>query len=262
MAQSLNTHGSHKSVSVIIPTFRDDAALKRLLRQLSGLDVFEIIVVDGEGRWSPPAHLSGFRAVQWKTAPRGRGPQIAHGLACANGEYLWVLHADSQVHEDSLDDIEAVLTQPHVSLGMFRLRFDAKNWAYHLFEFFAGFDTALTSFGDQGFFFRRHDIDQIWRELYPLLSQAPILEDVVLRRALKTLGQVKKSRLVIETSPRRFEQKGVWRTQIRNAVLLLRARFGTPAEQLYDSYYNTYKSGPNTDLNISEPRHSEVINAA
>ena len=255
-SQSVN-----KRVSVIIPTFRDDVALKRLLRQLSALDVFEIIIVDGEGRWSLPAHLSAFKAVQWKAAPRGRGPQIAHGLACATGDYLWVVHTDSQLHADSLQEIAAVLAQPDVSLGMFRLKFNAMPWAYRLFEFFAKIDTPLTSFGDQGFFFRRTDIDEIWSELCPILTQALILEDVILRQELKSLGRVKKSRLTIGTSPRRFQQKGLWRTQMRNAVILLRARFGTPIEQLYYSYYGTHKSALNTELNISELHPSEAINA-
>ena len=228
---------NHMQLSVIIPTYRDDAALSRLLTQLRGYDVYEIIVVDGEDRWTMPDHFSGYDRLVWKTAPHGRGPQIARGLACAKGDNFWVLHADSDIHENSLKEISNILKDGSFSLGMFRLSFNRQRWVYRLFEFFTRFDTALTSFGDQGFFFRREDLDIVWPALHPMLAQAPILEDVILRRQLKSLGRVKKSRLKIGTSPNRFERRGLWRTQCLNAVILFRARMGTPALQLYHSYY-------------------------
>lgn len=230
-------NGSRK-VSVIIPTYKDDGALTLLLEQLSALDIFEIIVVDGEGRWTPPAHLAHYDKLQWKTAARGRGPQIAHGLACANGDRLWVLHADSQVNSESLVEIDRILSNPKTSLGMFRLSFNRPQFTYHLFELFARFDTRLTSFGDQGFFFRQEDMDKVWKELYSDLKNAPILEDVILRRTLKSIGAVKKSPLKIGSLPRRFERRGLWRTQIRNVSILLRWVLGVSPHVLYDSYYS------------------------
>ena len=237
-------HNRAHKISVIIPTYKDDAALEILLKQLQRLDVFEIIVVDGEGRWTPPHRMANFEKLQWKTTARGRGPQIAHGLACADGDYFWVLHADSQTDPNSLDEITRILNNPNISLGMFRLNFSRPQWTYHLFEFFARLDTGLTSFGDQGFFFRRDDVDHLWKVLYPALTEALILEDVTLRRHLKTLGAVKKSRLKIGSLPRRFERRGLWRTQIRNASILLQAAFGVPPNVLYNSYYGMPKGRP------------------
>ena len=240
-------HNRAHKISVIIPTYKDDAVIESLLKQLDGLDVYEIIVVDGEGRWTPPHSLANIDKLQWKTAARGRGPQIAHGLACADGDYLWVLHADSQIASNSLDEIKQILSNPKISLGMFRLSFNRPHWAYHLFEYFARFDTPLTSFGDQGFFFRRDDIDKIWKRLYNALTQALILEDVTLRNYLKPLGGVKKSPLKIGSLPRRFERRGLWRTQIRNAFILLQAAFGVPLDVLYESYYGApQKTTPST----------------
>ena len=239
---ALHNH-AHK-ISVIIPTYKDDAALEVLLKQLQGLDVFEIIVVDGEGRWTPPNRLANMDKLQWKTAARGRGPQIAHGLACADGDYFWVLHADSQAAPNSLDEITRILSDPNISLGMFRLNFNRPQWTYHLFEFFARFDTGLTSFGDQGFFFRRDDVGYLWKDLYPALTEALILEDVTLRRFLKTRGAVKKSQLKIGSLPRRFERRGLWLTQIRNAFILIQAAFGASPDVLYKSYYGMPKGRP------------------
>ncbi|MEP6342627.1 MAG: glycosyltransferase [Maricaulaceae bacterium] len=235
-------HKRPRKISVIIPTYKDDGPLTLLLEQLSGLDIFEIIVVDGEGRWAPPKRFADYDNLQWKTAARGRGPQIAHGLACANGNYLWVLHADAQVMPENLVEIDRILSNSKISLGMFRLSFNQPQWTYHLFEFFARFDTSLTSFGDQGFFFRQVDMDDIWKELYMDMKNAPILEDVILRHALKSIGSVKKSPLKIGSLPRRFERRGLWRTQIRNASILLRWVFGVSPHVLYDSYYSEPQS--------------------
>ena len=137
-----------------------------------------------------------------------------------------------------------ILSQPNVSLGMFRLSFNRPQWAYHLFEFFARLDTPLTSFGDQGFFFRREDMDHLWKEIYPALNAALILEDVILRRYLKSIGDVRKSTVKIGSSPRRFERRGLWRTQIRNAKILLDAALGASPSALYESYYGSQQTLP------------------
>ncbi len=233
------------SLSVIIPVFRDDTALADLLSRLGTFGIERIYVVDGEGRLSPPQNilrlLSEYPCAHWSQAPRGRGPQIAHGIgqALEHGcETLWVLHADAVPHAFAPIEIMRVLARPTTALGMFRLSFDRRRWAYWLFESFARLDSALTSFGDQGFFFRRKDIAALWPQLKTELENAPILEDMILRRALKSRGNVKKSPLKIGSSPRRFERYGLWSTQIRNMLILIRAYRGTPPAQLYDSYYD------------------------
>jgi len=231
---------------VVIPVYRDDAALSVLLGRLAPLGVAVVYIIDGDGRKTAPAALSSillrFNQVIWRAAPRGRGPQIAHGLDLAiadqTSEAIWVLHADSVPHERAIDSIFQILSQPKTALGMFRLDFGRPHWAYHLFSCLARFDSALTSFGDQGFFFRRKDVAGLWPWLKDELSAAPILDDVVLRRALKSCGWVKKSKLKIGTSPRRFERYGLWQTQCRNMMILLRARFGASPFMLYESYYN------------------------
>lgn len=235
-----------RPLSVIIPVYRDDAALAILLQRLAPMGIAALYIIDGDGRAETPAAmlplLSQLHHVIWRSAPRGRGPQIAQGLdlAMANKttEAIWILHADSAPHSRSVRDIFQILSRPQTALGMFRLDFGRPHWAYHLFSFFARFDSALTSFGDQGFFFRRRDVAALWPWLKDDLLAAPILDDVVLRRALRSRGGVKKSRLALATSPRRFERYGLWRTQTRNMLILLRARLGASPHQLYDSYYN------------------------
>jgi len=233
-------------VSVIIPVFQDDAALTQLLIRLTDMDIAAVYIIDGEGRLACPQALapsvSRLNKVIWSPAPRGRGPQIAQGLDIAikdeHGDSIWVLHADSSPHRDACKEITRIMSRPQTSLGMFRLDFGRSHWAYHLFESFGRLDSSLTSFGDQGFFFRRNDAEALWPSLKNDLMKAPILEDMILRRALKSRGGVKKSSVRIATSPRRFERYGLWHTQLKNMMILLSAKFGAEPTQLYDAYYN------------------------
>jgi hypothetical protein len=254
-------------INVVIPIFKDDAALARLLTQLARLDVALIYIIDGEGRPNAPKNiapkpLSLADKITWLPAPRGRGVQIAQGLDMAinnpNCQAIWVLHADSSPDAKAPNDIRQILSTPDTALGMFRLNFGAPRTGYRLFEYFARFDSALTSFGDQGFFFRRDDLAALWPQLKQALIQAPILEDMLIRRALKSRGRVKKSRLKIGSSPRRFERYGLWRTQYRNIMILWRAHLGASPAQLYQSYYNP----PLTQRAPRTPALGESLDAA
>ena len=89
-------------------------------------------------------------------------------------------------------------------------------------------------------------MDRVWHELHSDLENAPILEDVILRRTLQSIGTIKKSPLKIGSLPRRFERRGLWRTQIRNASILLRWAYGVTPDVLYHSYYSEPQSAPLT----------------
>jgi rSAM/selenodomain-associated transferase 2 len=81
-------------LSVVIPTLNAAATLPATLDTLAGVD--ETIVVDGgstDGTRDTAARL-GARVL---TAPRGRGSQLAAGVAVANGEWLLLLHADTRL---------------------------------------------------------------------------------------------------------------------------------------------------------------------
>lgn len=258
---------SRPQLGVIIPVFRDDAALTRLLHRLENMNIAKLYIIDGEGRHMPPegvaSALLNFTAALWCPAPRGRGPQIAYGISRLiddeSCDSVWVLHADSTPETSAEKEIARVLSHKKTALGMFRLSFGIQHWAYHLFEIFARLDSALTSFGDQGFFFRSADVAVIWPRLKAELDASPILEDMVLRHALKTRGRVTKSSLKIGTSPRRFERYGLWQTQIRNMFILLRAYFGTPPAQLYKSYYDPASPALLVRDAAERPRNAPII---
>src|ERR1700733_15376044 len=84
-------------LSVVIPTLNAAVSLARTLASVAEAD--EIVVVDGgssDGTQALAAKL-GARVLE---TPRGRGEQLAVGVATAHGEWLLLLHADTRLHPE------------------------------------------------------------------------------------------------------------------------------------------------------------------
>lgn len=222
---------SAPTISVIIPTLRNDRALQALLNQLRRFDIFEIIIV--QAGLNPLHYPRVSTSEYWLNAPRGRGSQIQCGLKAAKGDILWIVHADSIIPDEAVSDIHHIMAQRQISLGCFPLRFNAAHAGLSLFEWLSRPATAWTTFGDQGYFFRRKYLAAL-----PDLSHFPLLEDVALYRVLSRLGRVKKSRFAITTNADRFLRLGIWRTQWRNMKILWQFYRGVSPARLYALYYN------------------------
>ena len=225
------------AISVVIPTYRDDIALASLLKDLSKHQVSEIIVSDAEPRPTPDFILDASKTsnIRYIHTPMGRGPQIKRGIERSQEDVIWVLHADSSPHPDSVKDIHGAMSDKTISLGCFPIHFSKTSPLLSFFAFFSKFDTSISSFGDQGFFFRRADYDKLDLDLLDF----PLLEDVVLRRELRSIGRVHKSKLRLETSARRFQNLGLLKTQAHNLSILFRFWRGGNPTDLYQRYYGS-----------------------
>jgi len=222
------------SIGVVIPVSNDAVRLHRLLEQLKHFDLLEIVVVDGGSQDGSQVCAKQFGQTRLIETFKGRGHQIALGVECISADYIWVLHADSVVPDDALREIRNILAHPSICLGCFPIKFDVNHPLLRFFAVFSQFDTPLTTFGDQGFFFRRRDL-----EVAGGIEPWPLLEDVALRKTLLRSGKakVRKSALYICTSARRFVRRGMLRTQFKNAWVLLRYFCGVDPQKLYDEYY-------------------------
>ncbi len=222
-------------ISVIIPTFQDDVALATLLQNLAAMNIDEIIISDGEARDTLPEHIiTNDLSLIHIQSDKGRGPQIKTGIALATSPIIWILHADNIPHKNTPLAISDALQNANISLLTFTLAFDKNSFLLNLFAWFARWDSAVSTFGDQGFAFRRAD----YEALNLGLDHYPLLEDVALRSALKTKGRVKRSPIKIMTSARRFDKRGVWRTQFLNLSILWRYYRGQSPRKLYHLYYD------------------------
>ena len=90
-------------LSVVVPTWRDDAALSRLLAQLATLGprADELLVVDGADSAATRELASGAGA-RYLPSPAGRGTQLNRGTRAAGGAVRWFLHADAVVAPHSV----------------------------------------------------------------------------------------------------------------------------------------------------------------
>jgi rSAM/selenodomain-associated transferase 2 len=196
-------------VSVVIPVYRDEAALARLLAQLSPDPRVEVIVAE------PP--------------PLGRGAQMNTGAARASADWLLFLHADSRLPQDWLEAVAQVTNDPELVGGWFRFALDSPRWQARIIERLVAFRVRAwrLPYGDQGLFVRRDVFERLggYREW-------PLMEDVEFVRRLTKAGRVVELPLALATSARRWERDGWLRRSARNLVLVSLYFLGVSPERL------------------------------
>ena len=217
-------------ISAIIPALNEVRLVPALVRRLRDGAIDEIIVVDG-GSADGTRDAAAACADAVVVAPKGRGSQIAAGADASNGSILWVVHADCAPPDDARARILDIMRQPGVALGCFPIRFDRRHPLLAVYSYASKFDSPLTTFGDQGFFFRRSEYFEAGGA-----PNMPLFEDVELRRRLRKRGLIRKAKSPMITSARRFNEGGVLSQQVRNAALLALYWSGASPDQLAKRY--------------------------
>jgi rSAM/selenodomain-associated transferase 2 len=205
-------------VSVVIPVYRDGAALARLLgsQSLAGTEVI-VSTARGDADVQMPV-MPSTSSVMWVEGERGRARQMNTGAAAATGDWLLFLHADTDLPLRWRDAIAAADRSANVVNGCFRFALDATGIAARAIECGVRARVALFGlpYGDQALFVRRDVFREIggYRDL-------PIMEDVDLVRRLRRRGRMFSSPLTAVTSARRWEREGWTRRTGANLLLIL-----------------------------------------
>ena len=196
------------TLSVVVPTLDEAAALPATLAAARQPGVAEIIVVDGGSR---DGTLAAARPLADRVleVPRGRAQQMNAGAAAARGDVLLFLHADTRLPAGFAQAIARALADPAVVGGRFDVRLDAAGLAYHIIGRLISLRSRLTcvATGDQAIFVRREAFERVGR--YP---PVPLMEDIALCRALKRAGRIACLAETVTTSARRWQRRGVVRT--------------------------------------------------
>ncbi len=225
-------------LSVEVPVLNDAPALGRLLAELVPLTAaeppLEVVVVDGGSREPPVAkQVAGIRVVL--SEEPGRGRQLRVGTEAADGEWLWLLHADSSGLGAALAYLSA-LRQP--AWGRFDVALAGSSlpmaWGLKTVAWLMSWRSRLTGIctGDQGIFVHRDLLEQAGG-----VPAQPLMEDIELSRRLKRISQPLCPRLRIITSSRRWAARGLIRTVLSMWYFRLRYWLGADPKQLAREYY-------------------------
>jgi rSAM/selenodomain-associated transferase 2 len=216
------------SVTVIIPVYRDAAALERTLvaTDFSGT---ELIVSTAAGDDSLAALRPARPDILWIDAPRGRARQMNAGAAVARGDWLVFLHADTRMPSGWREAIGAADRDVGVNAGCFRFALDSTSPMARLIELGVRARVALFGlpYGDQAIFVRRGSFERLHG-----YADLPIMEDVDLVRRLGREGRLFRSLLPAITSARRWERDGWIARTARHLALITLYYCGVSPERL------------------------------
>lgn len=220
-------------VTAVIPVLDDVEPLARLLEQLDSWSGLEVVVVDGGSRDDPFAVCRRFGVRCLASAP-SRGGQLRRGVEAAGGDWLWLLHADTEVTADLAGAlVEAMRT---ASWGRFDVRLSGASPLLRVIACLMNWRSGVTGIctGDHGIFVSRALLDAVGG-----VPDQPLLEDVELSKRLRRQARPYRVRARLGSSGRRWETAGVWRTVVFMWWLRLRYFLGARPEDLYRRYYGS-----------------------
>jgi rSAM/selenodomain-associated transferase 2 len=215
-------------ISIVIPVYRDAAALARTLDATDFADA-EVIVAAARGDES----LGSLRAARpdllWVEAARGRARQMNAGAALARGQWLLFLHADTRLSPGWRDAIEAAGREARVCAGCYRFALDSRSPIARAIELGVRLRVRFFGlpYGDQALFVRRAVFEAIGG-----YAELPIMEDVDLIRRLRRRGGLFRAPQPALTSARRWERDGWTRRTARHLGLILLYFAGASPEWL------------------------------
>lgn len=195
-------------LSVIVPTFNEEAVIEATLRRaVEALTPYELIVADGCSQDSTVAHARPYATVL--TLEMTRGAALNRAAAIATGDVLLFLHADTMPPMGAATAIEGALQDAGVIGGAFRLRFDHPGRLAALLASHVNLRSSLSNifFGDQALFVRR-DVFMCAGGF----RDWSVMEDMEILTRLRPHGRLALLDEEVVTSTRRHRRNGWVRT--------------------------------------------------
>ncbi len=221
-------------LSIIIPALNEAAVIEPLLQSLQSLREagHEVILVDG-GSSDDTAYLARSRVDKLINSQKGRARQMNAGAGEAEGEIFWFLHADSRLSFGFHEPLLSGLAGQKYGWGRFDIALSGRHMLLRLVEFMMNWRSRLSGIatGDQGIFVLRDSFLAVGG-----FPDIPLMEDIALSRRLKRLSPPLCLRQRLETSSRRWEERGILRTVLLMWELRLAYAVGVDPAKLEKLY--------------------------
>lgn len=227
-------------ISVIIPTYNEEAHIKATIERLWEYDetnlIKEIIIADG-GSTDDTATIARTEGVKVIVSPKkGRAAQMNFGAQHATSEILYFLHADTLPPKRFTCDITTAINAGY-SAGCYMLSFDHNHWFLKANCWFTRFDVNAVRFGDQSLFICKEKFD----EAGGFCEKHIVLEDQHFIRRIKKVARFTIIQKPVITSARKYLENGIYKTQALFFLVYFMYRLGYPQEKLVATYRNLIK---------------------
>jgi len=240
-------------ISVIVPTFNDQAHLPVTLRQLADQQDIELIVVDGGSDDLSADIARQITPYVFITQPN-RARQLNEGARHATGDILLFLHPGSFLLPGALLEIQRRMIAASAVGGAFDFHFDSPRRIFRTLE---------RSYSRRARFWRLPREEQgvfVWRQVFQRVGgfpDAPILEGMAFGRRLRNAGRLTFIREGLVASAHRWNTHGPIKTMLVDTWLNVLAAIGVPARQLR-RVYDSWMRGPETAMSLNrERRHTQ-----
>ena len=216
-------------LSAVIPTLNAARTLSAAVAALG--PVAELIVADGGSTDATPAVAAGCGA-RTIDASRGRGSQIAAGIAATTRPWLLLLHADTQLQPGWRKAAEAHMATSPDKAGFFRFAVRGDDPQARRLERMVAWRCRVLAlpYGDQGLLIHR-DLLRAVGGMRPM----PLMEDVDLIRRLGRRRLVALNAIAL-TSADKWHRGGWYRRSARNLFCLALWFAGVPPRWIVRLY--------------------------
>jgi rSAM/selenodomain-associated transferase 2 len=208
-------------LSVVIPALNAAATLPATIAALAGAPA-EVVVAAG-GSADGTATVARDLGAVLVEPPRGRGVQLAAGVAAARGPWLLLLHADTRLQPGWADAARNAMRDA-TRAAYFRFALDDDAPAARRLERAVAWRCRVLAlpYGDQGLLIHRNLLEAVGG-VRPL----PLMEDVDL---IRRLGRERLRALDVAalTSADRWRRDGYLRRSARNLTCLTLWSLGVP----------------------------------
>lgn len=220
-------------LAIIVPMRNEIGVLPELLDHLARWQACgcEVLIVDGGSTDGSVEAVQAAGLPLIRAAP-GRAGQMNAGAKATDAGIMLFLHADTRLPTEADRQIIAALMDGQV-WGRFDVRIAGRPRMLRMVATMINLRSRWTGIatGDQAMFVRRGSFAALGG-----FAQLPLMEDIDLSRRLGALSRPACLRAKVQTSGRRWESRGVWRTILLMWRLRLAYWLGVSPERLAEAY--------------------------